>query len=77
MSTLTTAEQKYLSYTVDYNGTTYNASQSGITGKALAANTQVPVTIRLEYLQPANSTDLPSTNQSITITGSLGYSNED
>ena len=77
MSTLTEAQAKYLTYTVTYDGTTYSASQSGITGKALAAGAQVPVKVRVEYKLPANSSDLPKTNQEISVTGSFAYSSED
>ena len=73
MSGLSDAQKKYLSYTIDYGGTQYTGSQTGITGKTLAAGGEDTVTVRLEYLLPENATDLPKTNQEITITGSLGY----
>ena len=67
----------YFSYTLTYNnGTPYTASASGITGQSLAAGAQVPVTIRVTYVQPENASQLPSTNQTVTVSGSLGYSSE-
>ena len=73
----TSDQAKYVSYSIKYDGTTYTASQSGITGKSLAAGAQVPVIVRVEYILPAESSDLPSSAQSVTISGSLGYSSED
>ena len=72
MSTLTAAQQKYLTYTVTYDGTTYSASQSGLSS-ALATNAAKDVKIRLEYLQPTDSADLPQTDVDVTISGRLDY----
>ncbi len=76
MSTLTTAQQKYLSYTVTYNNTDYTATNSAITGVTLpstsGSNTH-PVKVRVTYLQPENSTDLPTEAVTITLTAALGY----
>lgn len=67
---------KYLSYTVTYNnGTTYNTT-SNVSGVTLAANATHPVKVRVEYLEPASSTDLPSGDVNVTVTGSLDYSSE-
>ena len=76
MSSLTTEQAKYLSYTVTYGGTTYNASASTITGVSLAAGAKADVKVRVEYLEPANSSDLPSTDQTITVTGKLNYASD-
>ena len=75
MSTLTTEQAKYLSYTVTYNGTAYNAT-SNITGVTLAAGAKHPVKVRVEYLEPTSSNDLPTTDQTVTVTGSLDYASE-
>lgn len=72
MSTLTAEQQKYLSYTVTYNGTAYTASDTNL-NVALAANATHLVKVRVEYKQPADANDLPSTNQTINVTGSLAY----
>lgn len=72
MSQLTTEQQKYLSYTLTYNGTAYTASQTGLT-TAMAAGAEHPVKVRVEYLQPQNASDLPSSDVTVTVTGSLDY----
>lgn len=74
MSSLDANQAKYLSYTVTYNnGTPYTGTTTGITGITLAAGAKHPVKVRVEYLEPASSADLPATDQTITVTGSLGY----
>ena len=70
---LTTAQQKYLSYTVTYNGTDYTASTATGLNVALDANTSKTVKVRVEYLQPTDSADLPSTDQQVTVSGTLHY----
>ena len=72
MSSLTTEQAKYLTYTVTYNGTAYTASDSNL-NVAMAAGAEHPVKVRVEYKQPADAADLPSTDQTITVTGSLAY----
>lgn len=75
MSTLTTEQAKYLTYTITYNnGTVYSASNAAITGVTLAKTTgTAPVKVRVEYLTPTDSADLPSTNQTITLSATLTY----
>ena len=77
MSALTTAQNKYLKYTVTYNGTTYTAGTTAlaqsISGVTLAAGAKHPVKVKVEYLMPNDESDLPSTDQTITVTGSLVY----
>lgn len=70
-------QAKYLSYTIDYGGTTYTGPQTGITGKKLAANGEETVKVKLAYILPESASDLPATNQTITISGNLGYSSQD
>ena len=72
MSTLTTEQQKYLSYTVTYNGTDYTATTNNL-AIAMAAGAEHPVKVRVQYLQPANASDLPSQDVTVTVTGSLNY----
>ena len=72
MSTLSEAQGKYLKYTVKYNGTEYNAT-SNVTGVTLAKGAKHPVVVRVEYLEPATSAELPATDQTITVTGNLDY----
>ena len=76
MSSLTEAQQKYLTYVVTYNGTDYSATNSSISGVSLpctsGSNTH-PVKVRVTYVQPENSTDLPSEAVTLTLTASLDY----
>ena len=76
MSSLTTAQQKYLSYVVTYNGTDYTASASSLSGITLpctsGSNTH-PVKVRVTYLQPENSSELPTESVTLTLTASLDY----
>jgi len=72
MSTLTTEQQKYLSYTVTYNGTDYTATTNNL-AIAMAAGAEHPVKVRVQYLQPTNASDLPSSDVTVTVTGSLNY----
>lgn len=75
MSDIST-HSKYLLYTVTYNnGTTYSAT-SNVSGVTLAADATHPVKVRVEYLEPASSTDLPSGDVTVTVTGNLDYSSE-
>lgn len=75
---LTADQQKYLSYEVTYTpaggtGTKYTASASGL-NVALAAEDTATVNVKVTYIAPADEADLPETNQEISFTASLGYS---
>ena len=75
MSTLTAEQQKYLTYTLTYDGTPYTASQTGLSSSlpyASGSNTKA-VKVRVEYVQPENSSDLPSESVDVTLTASLDY----
>lgn len=72
MSTLTTEQAKYLSYTVKVNGTTYTETTDNLS-VALDANATHSVVVRVEYSQPQNASDLPQEDQTITVTGNLDY----
>ena len=73
MSGVDSTNSDYLSYTVTYNnGTTYSSTASGL-NVAMAAGAEHPVKVRVEYLQPANASQLPTTDQTVTVTGSLAY----
>lgn len=75
MSTLTEAQQKYLTYTLTYDGTPYTASQSSLSSSlphASGSNTKT-VKVRVAYVQPENSADLPATSADVTLTASLDY----
>lgn len=74
MSTLTAEQAKYVKYTVTYNGTEYNASAPSISGVTLAnTNGSHPVKVRVEYIQPESDSDLPTTDQTLTLTATLNY----
>ena len=72
MSTLTAAQQNYLTYTVTYNDTPYTASASNL-NVALAAGASIPVKVRVEYVLPENASNLPAEDQTVTVTGSFTY----
>ena len=72
LSSLTAEQAKYLKYYVSYGGGTYSATVTGLS-KALAANGSETVKVKLEYFQPTDSADLPSTDVTVNLTAALGY----
>lgn len=72
MSSLTAEQAKYLTYTVSYNGNNYNATQSDLNIDLLRTAT-APVKVRVEYIQPADPNDLPSSVQSINLNATLNF----
>ena len=73
MSTLTAAQQKYLKYTVTYNGTEYTETTDNL-AIALDSGSTLPVKVRVEYIKPENSDDLPTTDvANLKVTGSFDY----
>lgn len=73
MSALTTEQAKYLKYVITYNGTEYTTTTSSLS-VALANTTGVaPVKVRVEYIQPDNPADLPSSEVTVPLTASLTY----
>ena len=76
MSDIST-HSNYLSYTVTYNnGTAYTATSNVSPVVKLDAGATHPVKVRVEYLKPATSDDLPDNNVTVTVTGNLDYSSE-
>ena len=75
MTELTAAQQAYLSYTVTYDGTPYTATTTGLTD-TLAAGGKKTVKIRVEYLAPAQQSALPSSDVTVSLSGSLLYQSE-
>ena len=75
MSTLDTAQAKYLTYTVTYNGTAYTTTTDNLSValNATDPDTTHPVKVRVEYKSDAAQNDLPSSDTSVTVTGSLDY----
>lgn len=72
MSSLTTEQAKYLTYTVSYNGTSYTTTQSNL-NIDLLSSASVPVKVRVEYIQPDVPTDLPSSEQTISLNATLNF----
>ena len=74
-----TAEQaNYLHYTFMYNNTAYAATTGSLSIplKAADANSNddtAQVKVKVEYIQPNNSSVLPSTDQQVTLNVSLEY----
>lgn len=74
MSSLSTEQSKYLTYAIEYDGVTYTATQNNLTNLTLVKKTGVEsVKVRVEYVQPTNAADLPSTDQTVSLTASLSY----
>lgn len=69
---LTTAEQKYLTYTVTVDGVAYTSSTTGLS-EALASGASHTVKVSLAYNLPANASDLPTTDVTKSFTISLDY----
>ena len=72
MSTLTEEQQKYLVYKITYNGQEYTATNASVGVDLLSGETET-VKVRVEYIQPDNPEDLPSTQQVITLNATLAY----
>lgn len=74
MTELTEVQKKYLVYEVYYNGAKYEKTTTNITNMDLISSTTVPVKVRVQYIQPADADDLPSSEQTITLNASLNFS---
>lgn len=73
MTELSEAQQKYLTYEIEYNDIIYTATTTGLT-IPLANTTGVKtVRVKVAYIQPENSADLPSTDVNLTLDASLTY----
>lgn len=73
MSTLTTEQAKYLTYEIDYNGTKYTNTTSGLSIALAKTSGVAPVKVRVAYIQPDASKDLPSSEVTVPLTASLTY----
>ena len=69
---LTDANKKYFKYTVKYDGQTYEATVDTL-DSILEAQTSKPLVVRVDYIQPDNSEDLPQTDVTVKVTGKLTY----
>ncbi len=72
MTTLTTTQSNYLTYTVTYGSTSYTTSQSSLS-ISLASGSSETVKVRVEYIQPDDSSLLPSSTEAVTLALTLGY----
>lgn len=73
MSALTTEQAKYLTYEITYNGTKYTANATGLSVALAKTEGVATVKVRVQYIQPENSADLPSTQVTVPLTASLTY----
>jgi len=72
MSGVDNSNNKYLQYTLTYDGVEYSTDTSGL-DLPLAANATKSVKVRVAYVLPTEATDLPSTQQQVQIKGTLLY----
>ncbi len=74
MTGLTSAQQEYITYTINYNGTSYNATTDNLNILLPAdGTTTATVTVTVNYVYPADATNLPSTDQQVTLTAAFDY----
>lgn len=73
MSELATEQSKYLAYTVNYGGNTYTSTNTEL-NTALNVGASSDVVVRVEYVTPADSADLPSSDMNINLRLQLVYS---
>ena len=73
MSTLSENQAKYLTYTVTVDGTSYSATTDNIAKTLAKTNGSHAVKVRVEYVMPSASADLPTEDATITLTASLDY----
>lgn len=73
LTALTEEQSKYLTYKLSYKGVDYSSKATGLS-VPLAAKTGVePVTVRVEYVAPADPADLPAADVELSLTASLTY----
>ena len=78
MSSLTSAQDDYLNYKVFYTDSTpttteYTASTSTGLGKAIASNATHTVKVRVEYVEPTNTANLPGETVTVPLTATFQY----
>ncbi len=75
LSSLTTAQSKYLTYELTYEGNTYTTSQTGLNFSLPAATgTNIkPVKVKATYITPSSEAELPNENVTVSLTATLGY----
>ena len=74
MSQLTTQQAKYLNYTVTYDGTPYTVTTNNLANTIVAKTGSKKVNVKVEYVLPEASIDLPNEEVTITLNAALDYS---
>ena len=74
MTGLTSNQQKYIAYTVNYDGTNYTQTTDNLNIGLAANETQTAtVTVTVSYIKPELASDLPSADQTLNLTASFDY----
>lgn len=74
MTSLTAEQQKYLTYTVKYAGTTYNATTDNLNIDLPASSSNTAeVEVTALYVQPESPNDLPASDVTITLSANFDY----
>lgn len=74
LSPLDAAQSKYLTYTLTYENVDYTASATGLTYSLPYTGTNTkPVKVRVAYVLPENSADLPTEAVNVSLTATLNY----
>ena len=74
MSSLDAAQSKYLTYTLTYENVEYDATATGLTYSLPYTGTNTkPVKVRVAYVLPENSEDLPTAAVNVSLTATLNY----
>lgn len=73
LSSLSETQSKYLKYTLTYDNTTYETTTQNLQTMLAKTNGTAAVKVRVEYVQPENSEDLPEATITIPLTASLTY----
>lgn len=77
MSALETAQKEYLKYSVFVNGTEYTQTTNGLSVSLPKMNGTTPgsntVKVVVKYIIPSDPNVLPTTDQTVTLSATLGY----
>ena len=72
MSPLSAAQSKYLTYTVSYGGASFTSTNNEL-NTALNKGASSDVVVRVEYVAPTDSADLPSSDVPVNLSLKLVY----
>ena len=62
----------YLDYSITYHGVKYTSSNTSLAVDLDVGDTET-ITLELEYKMPANANELPTTSQTISVSGNFVY----